>query len=59
AAVTATAADGIVNAGYTITMEEGKPVVTGGGVTSVTEAVLESASINTVALTHILTNDVR
>ncbi|WP_446424848.1 autotransporter outer membrane beta-barrel domain-containing protein [Mailhella sp.] len=60
ATVTASADKGIVNNGFTITTDdEGNPVVTGGGVTSVTEAVLESASINTVALTHILTNDVR
>jgi len=55
--VTAEVAEGIVNAGFT-TDSEGK-IVSGGGASSVTKAVLEAASVNTVALDKILTNDVR
>ncbi len=54
---TASAARGIVN--EAVTVDENGKVVSGGGVSSVTEAVLESASVNTVALDKILTNDVR
>jgi len=54
---TASAAQGIVN--EAVTVDEKGNIVSGGGVSSVTEAVLESASVNTVALDKILTNDVR
>ena len=55
--LTATAAAGIVNDAVSVDTEGN--IVSGGGVSSVTEAVLESASVNTVALDKILTNDVR
>jgi len=57
AQISASAAEGIVNAGFT-TDSKGN-IVSGGGASSVTKVVLESASINTVSLDKILTNDVR
>jgi len=56
-AATATAAAGIVN--DTVEVNSKGEVVSGGGASSVTKAVLEAASVNTVALDRILTNDVR
>ncbi len=56
-AATASTVNGIVNNG--ITVDGNGNIVSGGGVSSVTKAVLEAASVNTVALDRILTNDVR
>jgi len=57
AQITAQIDDGVVNAGYT-TDADGN-IISGGGASSVTKALLEAASVNTVALDKILTNDVR
>ena len=54
---TATVAAGIVN--DTVTVNNNGEVVAGGGASDVTKAMLEAASVNTVSLDRILTNDVR
>ena len=57
---TAEVAGGLGKDGYTVTTDEnGNAVVSGGGASDVTKTVLQQASVTTVALDKLLTNDVR
>jgi len=54
---TASADRGTVNDGFVL--DSNGNIISGGGVSTITKSVLELASVNTVALDKILTNDVR